>query len=287
MKFYCDESLFCDTGSQLPGTERGQAMNDIIPFGKYRGQEIEQIRQRDPAYLQWLVQQAWFSEKFAPIYQLVINNFAPASEETPAHNAMQVRFLDFNFQSAFWHASGADAKIDWENLVVRFNNKVNNCDLRKAPKPCSNRRHDWALKPHRELVRSRWKTWRYRNNQPQQVRSIGSASFEEISDVCFKLIASVGFGKVNRDFDVDQDFMVYIEIKPSMGDDYPAVLRQMKRQRQQLEGRTWDTIWCLLIDEFASQAVTLEQVRNIFARDAIKVVLMQDVRDCLLERQKK
>jgi uncharacterized protein (DUF3820 family) len=30
-------------------------MNDIIPFGKYRGQEIAQVQQRDPAYVQWLM----------------------------------------------------------------------------------------------------------------------------------------------------------------------------------------------------------------------------------------
>lgn len=265
-------------------------MTDIIPFGKYRGQEIEQVRQRDPAYLQWLVQQAWFSEKFAPIYQLVVNNFAPPSEETPAHNALQVRFLDFNFQTAFWYASGADEDVGWEILKQRFNDRVKISNLRKAPKPKRPpQAGGWApekywLEAHRNEVRARWKTWRIRNKQPTLLRSFWSASFEDVSDVKFGLTASVGWGKAHREFDVTHDLQIYIEIKPSMGDDYPAVLRQMKRQQQQLESR-WNTIWCLLIDQFASQAVTLEQVRKIFERDEIRIVVMQDIRDHLINRE--
>jgi len=67
----------------------------IIPFGKYKGQEIEQVIARDPQYVQWIMQQAWFQEKFQPIYQVVINQFAPPSEDTPAHTVTldQVRAI--------------------------------------------------------------------------------------------------------------------------------------------------------------------------------------------------
>jgi hypothetical protein len=270
-------------------------MNDIIPFGKYRGQEIEQIRQRDPAYLQWLVQQAWFSEKFGPTYQLVVNNFAPPSEETPAHNALQVRFLEFKFQIAFWYGSGLDDAVDWKDLAVRFNTRIESSGLRKAPKPRrrgDDRKSGYAHAPekywvesHQRDVRQKWKTWRLRNREPVRQRAFGSAKFEDITDVCFGLTASVGFGEINREFDATDEYQIYIEIKPSMGDDYPAVLRQVKRQQQVRKERAWSrSFWCLLVDQFASQSVTLEQVRRIFLRDAILVVEMQDVRDELIKR---
>lgn len=286
-------------GQSRHGARNGEmdlaVMNDIIPFGKYRGQEIEQVRQRDPAYLQWLVQQGWFSEKFAPIYQLVINNFAPPSDETPAHNTLQVRFLDFDFQVAFWYASGSDDDVEWANLVQGFNKGIEHSNLRKAPKPykrptpSGNAPENFFWEAHRAEVRRKWATWRYRNKRPRQMRSFGPAAFEDVSDVVFKLTASIGWGeKAFNSFDVDVNFEVYIEIKPSMGDDYPAVLRQMKRQQQrQQEQRTLyaRTIWCMLVDQFASQAVTLEQVRKIFERDNIKIVMMQDVRDYLIKRK--
>src|SRR5262245_54362210 len=101
-------------------------MSGIIPFGKYRGQEIEEIKQRDPAYLQWLTQQAWFAEKFGPTYQLVINNFAPPSEETPAHNALQVQFLDLNFRKAFFDATGI--KVNWGLMQERFSKEHPSCE---------------------------------------------------------------------------------------------------------------------------------------------------------------
>jgi Exodeoxyribonuclease X-like C-terminal len=234
-------------------------MSDIIPFGKYRGQEIEQIRQRDPAYLQWLMQQAWFSEKFAPIYQVVINNFAPPSEETPAHNALQVRFLDFDFQCAFWEVCGANKLIKWEQMEQRFLHRTQY--LRETAKPCT---HKIA-----------------------KGRTFTTAHFEDICDVRFTATAWVGFPRDLRELaahKIEECFQVFIEIKPTMGDDYPAVLRQIKRQQKQHE-HDWryQDCWFLLLDQFCSQAVLLDRVREIFSADEIGIVLMQEVRDFLIK----
>ena len=57
----------------------------IIPFGKYKGQSIEVLR-NDPEYVQWMTTQDWFRERFAWFHTLIINNFGEASE-TPEHNA--------------------------------------------------------------------------------------------------------------------------------------------------------------------------------------------------------
>jgi hypothetical protein len=59
------------------------ASSEIIPFGKYRGQPLEVLR-NDPGYVQWLTGQDWFRERFATIHTVIVNNFAEPSE-TPAH----------------------------------------------------------------------------------------------------------------------------------------------------------------------------------------------------------
>ena len=222
------------------------ADNSVIPFGKYRGQELQQVMARDPAYIQWLTQQAWFTERYAPIYQLVVNNFAPPSDETPEHNTIQVRFLDFNFRVAIWELS--DIKVDWEYLVKAF-------------------QRDY---PKQEFKRN---------------TTICAAQFEEITDVWFRVYCRIG--KVGAEKSCTYElYHLAIEIKPSMGDDYPAVLRQMKRQKAAAEmGSDYSrhTYWFLLLDKFSSNAVTLAQVTKIFAHDDIKILLLSQIREQLLK----
>src|SRR6516225_4197283 len=71
----------------------------IVPFGKYKGQPIEVLRE-DRSYLDWLSGQDWFRERYAGIYTLIVNNFSEVSE-TPDHNALQVLFLDDDFCARF------------------------------------------------------------------------------------------------------------------------------------------------------------------------------------------
>src|SRR6516162_5872598 len=68
----------------------------IIPFGKYKGRLLDEVLADDPAYLQWLAGQDWFRAKFNILHQVIINRGAEP-EETPDHNAMQVKFLDDDF----------------------------------------------------------------------------------------------------------------------------------------------------------------------------------------------
>jgi hypothetical protein len=65
-----------------------------------------------------------------------------------------------------------------------------------------------------------------------------------------------------------------IEIKPHVGDDYPAVLRQMRinQKRDQYSNRYDDV---LLIGRFESESISLEQLRGIFGQ--YKIVMLVDV----------
>jgi hypothetical protein len=73
--------------------------NEIIPFGKYKGQPVD-VLMNDRPYLEWLQGQDWFRARYQNINTLIINNFREPSE-TPEHNKMQALFLDGKFLYQF------------------------------------------------------------------------------------------------------------------------------------------------------------------------------------------
>jgi uncharacterized protein (DUF3820 family) len=91
----------------------------IIPFGKYRGRLIEDLLIDDPGYLQWLVGQDWFRAKFNILHQVIINRGAEP-EETPDHNAMQVKFLDDEFCLRFLNSVEANYAADVCSMYNRI-----------------------------------------------------------------------------------------------------------------------------------------------------------------------
>lgn len=200
---------------------------NIIPFGKYKGRSIADVAAADPSYLQWCMQQNWFVEQYA---HLVVNvtNFVSPSEATPAHNAMQVRFLDEEYRYAFAWAAFSGVK---------------ECE-------------------------------------------VGPAKFELISDVVFDLTLERG----EEGCRYDATYPILVELKPSLGDDFPAVLRQIKKQRERVDtaaaiyrspfgGRkdSQDCVWVLLIGEYTGTGATLDQLREVFWADTIYVVTADEV----------
>jgi hypothetical protein len=77
--------------------------------------------------------------------------------------------------------------------------------------------------------------------------------------------------------------IVAVEVKPTLGDDYPSVLRQIKsciKRRITFNNRivnTWTEKAVLIIGEFNSLAITYEQLVKFFASDDIKVIRFEDV----------
>lgn len=77
-------------------SEEPAAGQNIVPFGKHKGKDVLELIEADPNYIQWLVGQDWFRDKYVTLHQTIINR-GPESEETPEHNALQVMFLDDAF----------------------------------------------------------------------------------------------------------------------------------------------------------------------------------------------
>lgn len=212
-------------------------MNEIVPFGKYKGQPIE-VLSHDEAYVDWLLAQDWVKARYQNIYNVIINNFQ-APSETPEHNIAQAAFLDIAYVMRFLKTVVPRAfkieppkiySITMEekgvDVVIGFNYKYE---------------HE-ITKEYAERVRAGY---------------VYNTDYREP-------------GVYKEDV---YGMALCIEIKPTLGDDYPAVLRQMKNCTA-YKNRQGAMI--LYVGRF-SGAISKEQLVAFFAGDNIKVVFQQEV----------
>lgn len=72
---------------------------------------------------------------------------------------------------------------------------------------------------------------------------------------------------------------IYCELKTSLGDDYPSVLRQIKSYRLKCTDGDWYTSHrrVLVAGRYCGNAVSIEDVRKIFAASDIRLVFMDEL----------
>lgn len=200
--------------------------NQLIPFGKYKGQPLEILAQ-DPQYLEWVRNQSWFVEKYPQINTLIINNFQEPSE-TPEHNKIQGMFLDDEF---------CLKTVNAYSLFLKNKNKIMEVSVKNK---------------------------------------ITELKFEHSGiDVCFCAMV-VGWSedyitKEKTPCDVNVPFV--IEIKPSVGDDYPAILRQIKI----IKKLSSFARYILLVDQYCGKGISEENFIKLFYTEGIVVLFIRDI----------
>ena len=67
----------------------------IISFGKYKDKSVLDLF-NDPQYVEWLLQQSWFKDKYSNIYNIVIHRSDPSNDAqpTPEHNLLHYILLN-------------------------------------------------------------------------------------------------------------------------------------------------------------------------------------------------
>lgn len=209
--------------------------NEVIPFGKYRGQPIEAMA-ADRQYLDWLIGQDWFRERHQNLYTIVINNFGEP-EETPEHNRLQARFLDKEFAKKV-------IKLAAYAKIIKF----------KSPDEYATP-YQRVENPIEEL------TCEFEVRGADVEISNCTVHLNNIRTRTTNVVRHLSMGTYN-DGRIHVMPAIRVEIKPSMGDDYPAVLRQM----QAVSSNT------LLIDQYTGSGATLDQMTAMFAASGIVVI---------------
>jgi uncharacterized protein (DUF3820 family) len=165
----------------------------LITFGKYKGQPITKLYE-DLSYLDWCKKQDWFSK--TKIYNIIVNQtITTQPSKTPEHNRIQKLFLN------------NDMTMNFVKKLYPFlkDEGVFEDDMR--PDVEFEGMFNWDLiinNISRYRCICKWET------------------MEEGSSCCCKYEKEDDVYKPN----------IYCEIKPTIGDDYPAVLRKMGIQKE-------------------------------------------------------
>ena len=242
----------------LPEKNTPASLPPIIPFGKHVGRLVEEVLADDPQYLQWLTTRDWFRTGYPVLYQIVINR-GGVPEDTPEHNALQVLFLDDQFCIQFMsHITPDFASSAYKRLREYGQSEIE--ELRRALK--RGYRHWFGEKDFDpEQIEAQIACLSKREMHFEVSKEFEQNGIDIILfvDLCFKGYTHSGVraGKAS------------IEIKPTVGDDYPAVLRQMRR------------IQCtvLFLRDYVGKGATREQFVQTFKTANITVVFADEIED--------
>lgn len=249
----------------------------LIPqfnFGKHQGKSVTEVMAIDPGYIPWCMSQPNLKDKVNVIINLtqqITHN--TTSSATPEHNRMQNSFLDKNLQTKLILKSCPSIKKIEQKLKddsQKFKEEFNEESLK------------YFLETQIKVkINFEWKNWDIYLNPEFLYKSIYRIKPFELID-----------SKTTR--------KIFGELKPSLGDDYSAVLRKMNHQIEITEAylhslntdyskkknsETRYGVYVLIIDNFQSESASKEELKQIFKNSNIKVIFMEELFNDNIEEQ--
>lgn len=220
-------------------------MNEkLLTFGKYKNQPVE-ILQSDPNYKNWLTGQDWFKSQHRNLYTLIINNFGEPLD-TPEHNKLQGFFLERDFCIAFSRFVNPSFFEDVENTPVTISGISTTSFFLKADTiesidVCDLKFEEEGIDVSFSIRVSFRNKFTRKTSDEEWIKQVESHS---------------KWSKVFK-----------VEIKPSVGDDYPSVLRQMKAS-----GAGY-----LLVGNYCGEGIDRRAFIKLFQSQNKKVIFVEDV----------
>lgn len=269
---------------------KGDPSAVVVPFGKHKGTTVAELLVRDPQYADWLMAQGWLAERFAGLHAAILSR-GSAPDDTPEHNAIQVRFLDPAFCAAFLIAAGCKSGLDemrQKDCQRRSSDLQSTYDeiMREVgsipgrlDKESSLRQEVIGPRGGPRGILSRWiegppteaellyqadcqndlKAAKHDLEHPPLVRLVTSCLFEA-KGVDVTLTANYLESRYNR-------IRLRIEIKPSLGEDFPSVMRQMRAS----------DCGHLVAGDYQGRSVSLPQLRQMFTANSQTLVMLADI----------
>lgn len=243
--------------------------DEIITFGKHKGKPVFALAE-DKSYTEWLLAQPWFKEKYINVYNVVINNFRQ-HDDTPEHNGMQIKFLDKN------HALKLAYLL--EPKLFELTSKDINSAIPHELK---------RVRYYLEIVKEKLPAY-----DKAKLLSISEPKFEQGYDVSYAVkyglelyvSHSMTNGMYSELFKLRKYNYVHvlIEIKPTIGDDYPSILRQLKASMpvDPHSGHSY-TKRCLLVGSYTGIGASKEQFIQFFNSQGYIVVFESQLNNVCL-----
>lgn len=248
------------------GSKQADPSAIVIPFGKHKGTTVAELLVRDPAYAEWVTGQGWVAERFAELHAAILSR-GSGTDDSPEHNVLQSRFLDDDFCLAL------------VNLIVSGD------EIEKMRADCREfmvTRCEKAIAEHEWSIQNLTAGWRMSENGAaekalecrkkifdlaQEIDDAGTAVWPVVTAVRLEergvdVILSWGLSQPTaREH--------RIELKPSVGDDFPSVMRQMKR----LGAPT------LILERYEGRGVPEPAFRKMMGLGGMRVIFLQEVEE--------
>lgn len=242
----------------------------IIPFGRHKGKPVE-VLANDKQYMDWLLAQPWFKEKHLNLYNVVINNFREPID-TPEHNKMQIKFLKPEYRLKLAYLLNPN--------IFKFNSDMIIKEMHEVLQITKDDRNKYFL----DALANPNKESNYGLFSKNLVK-FSNPIFETI-DVTFAIRYGINFcydSKYTHQHQFNRDISVkcYIEIKPTIGDDFPSILRQMKASMPNI-GRGLDSFYILLVGEYIGIGASTDEFIEYFATQGYRVVFESEIDKILL-----
>lgn len=236
----------------------------VIPFGKHKGATVAELLARDPAYADWITAQAWVAERFAELHAAILTRGA-GTDDSPEHNALQARFLDERFRTALLRC----AAKDWLD-ATRFDTALSIFYGDARRRGVLNHENRWDFDRTHDV--------------DGKLRILGAVR-DDVASIPLELFTKAIFESNGVDVMVVWDHaktrneakLAYVrtklnvELKPSMGDDFPSIMRQMRR----LEATV------LVVGAYTGRGASEPQMRAMFAASGITVVFVQEIEEAM------
>lgn len=250
--------------------------DNIIPFGRYKGKPIE-VLATDKEYVNWLIEQPFFREKHINLYNVVINNFREPSD-TPEHNKIQIKFLKPEYRCKLAYLLNPNFfEYNNDSVIKRMQSILDST----SPKEQESFIHSlgWSVKLNKD---GKYSAPLYNMPEPNFERIDVSYNIEYGFDFGYSTYSKY-YEAVNTNLGLIRRAYFAIEIKPTVGDDFPAVLRQMKAsmpvQRSSVHSTNY---FLLLVGRYTGTSVTQEDFILYFQSQGYRVVFENDIDNCNL-----
>lgn len=283
----------------------------LVPFGKYKGQPITTLL-NDTKYLEWCKQQEWFKH-FPIVYNICVNQTITTNNEnskTPEHNKLQNLFLDEENQMKLLNIllginPGEIFKKHFETLLldedfINYFGKIEIPQINRSLKESKivfEDKYNWDF----ILYYSDYQEFVFKPNEvikkPNSCYDILDPK-NDLYNIFRKHNFKYPLGETIRVLDTsieknNEEHIVHIntlstncivccELKPSLGEDYPCVLRKMKTQIELTNNdkkfRYKNVIeYILIIGNFTSKYTTKKDLISIFKQSDIKVIFTHEL----------
>lgn len=272
--------------------EGGPASTDlnIWPIGRYKGKPLDVVM-ADDSYIQWILSRPWFPEDYPRLYTL-IQNFGNELQNSPEHNEFQMGFLDERLRLAVAkHIGYRDLDADTCRKKKAIARKVAGelavpLKERELPLRVSSvgfEEDGWDVvfdilpasyvswvdsKPHGKDYVALLESW-----GKSQLAARNRARLKELKGSLDVAIYEPNGARRPR---------VLIELKPELGDDYPSVLRQIKRYPERNPGKDRKL---LIVRRASFTTVSFEQVKAFFATADVLLIREWELMDQAKEEE--